>query len=295
MTSSAKILTFSVVTPSCNQADFIEDTIKSVLWQKGNFYIDYIIMDGGSTDSSVNIIKKYEQMLKEGQWPIKCKGINYRWVSEKDDGQSDAIEKGFALAEGDIGVWLNSDDTFYSDTVFETVAGYFENGDDDLIVGNGITIDKNGKKIGNYRTDRINIKELIFLDYHILQPSAFLKLSFFRNNPFDKSLYYSFDVDFFIRLLLSGIRYKKVPEILSCNRIYPGTKSTSGMGKLVREFIKIERKVSNNWLLIFLSWIYKYLSVAAHYKYKKSKIFWKIYMKIRNLFFFLILGTWGRK
>ena len=81
-----------------NHGRFIEDTIKSVLNQEGDFYIDYIIMDGGSTDNSVEIIKKNEQLLKEGKWPIKCRGIEYRWASEKDRGQSDAINKGFRVA-----------------------------------------------------------------------------------------------------------------------------------------------------------------------------------------------------
>ncbi len=288
-------LTFSVVTPSLNQGEFIEDAIKSVLSQEGDFYIDYIIMDGGSTDGSVEIIKKYENLLKEGKWPVRCRGIEYSWISEKDRGQADAIEKGFSRAKGDIGVWLNSDDIFYSASVFATVAKYFIEDDIDLLIGDGITVDRQGRQLGVYHTDRINLKELIFLDYHILQNSAFLKMQYYRDNPFNKNFNYSFDVDFFIRLIASGIRYKKVPDKLSCFRIYPETKSVSGQWKRVKEVMAIERQYTDNKMLLFVSWIYKYLSIVFHIRYGDSILVRKAFFSIRNLFYWLILGTWGRK
>jgi glycosyltransferase involved in cell wall biosynthesis len=180
-------ITFSIVTPSYNQGRFLEEAIRSVLGQKGDFHIDYIITDGGSTDDSVEIIKKYERLLADGKLQIGCRGIRYRWVSEKDKGQADAIEKGFALTSGDIGAWLNSDDVYFNDEVFAAVARYFNSEDIDLLIGNGILIDRGGNFIGNYQTEKIDIKELIFLDYHILQPSAFLRLEYFKKNNFDKN------------------------------------------------------------------------------------------------------------
>lgn len=295
MQEQENLFTFSIVTPSYNQGEFLEDTIKSVISQKGNFYIDYIIMDGGSTDTSINIIEKYEKLLRERQWPVKCKGINYRWVSEKDKGQVDAIEKGFAIARGDIGVWLNSDDIFYSDTVFETVAKYFNAEDVDLVIGNGIIIDRKGHKIGDYRTREINFKELVFLDYHILQPSAFLKIHFLKKPNFDNTLIYTFDVEFFIRLIRSGIKYKKVLENFSCFRIYPEIKTMSGLEKRHSEFFKIAKQVTKNPFLLSISWIYKYLEVVIRIKYSKSKFIQKIFPTLRNIFYLVILGTWGRK
>ena len=289
------LITFSVVTPSFNQGEFIEETIKSVLSQKGKFCIEYIIMDGGSADNSVDIIKKYENLLKEGKWPVKCKGIEYKWLSERDEGQADAIEKGFAYAKGDIGVWLNSDDIFYSDNTLETVAMYFEKEDINLLIGNGIIIDKQGCKTGNHKTDRIDFKELVFLDYHILQPSAFLKIQFLKNNPFDKRLNYTFDADFFIRLILSGVKYKKVSDTFSCFRLYPETKTISSMYKRVKESMIIERKVTNSRLLLCASWIYKYFSVVIRVKYGKSYLVRFLYPYINKLFYRLIVGTWGRK
>lgn len=131
----------SIVTPSYNQADFIADTIESVLSQEGDFYIDYIIIDGGSSDGSPDIIAKYENALKENcrteiisdlcfyiaEKPYKfnrCKGISYRWLSEKDKGHGDALNKGFSKSIGDIMCWLNSDD-MYLDDAFQAVTEIF--------------------------------------------------------------------------------------------------------------------------------------------------------------------------
>jgi glycosyltransferase involved in cell wall biosynthesis len=103
----------SVITPSLNQGEFIERTILSVLSQKGDFDLEYIIVDGGSRDDSLDIIERYEHSLI--------------WVSEKDRGQSDAINKGFNMASGDIFAWLNSDDTYEPGGLAEVVEQYDKN------------------------------------------------------------------------------------------------------------------------------------------------------------------------
>src|SRR4030065_468365 len=100
----------SIVTPSYNQGKFIAETIESVLSQEGDFYIDYIIMDGGSADNSLEIINKYDQLLKKGRWSVKSRGIKYSFTSKKDKGQSDALKIGFSQAAGEILCWINSDD-----------------------------------------------------------------------------------------------------------------------------------------------------------------------------------------
>lgn len=288
-------ITFSIITPSYNQGKFLEDAIKSVLIQKGNFYIDYIIMDGGSTDNSVEIIKKYEGLILNRKLAINCKGIKYRWRSEKDEGQADAIEKGFALTSGDIGAWLNSDDVYYNDEVFANVSRYFISEDIDLLIGNGTLTDKEGNFIGDYRTEKIDIKELIFLDYHILQPSAFLRLEYFKKNNFDKYLNYTFDVEFFIRLLKKGIKYKKIKEYLSCFRIYPEIKTMSGLEKRYRESLLIANKFSNDKTFLFISRIFKYFSEVIEIKYQRYFLVRLLTQLIRNIAYRLVIGTWGRK
>ena len=106
---------FSIVTPAYNTALHIAETIESVLSQAGDFEIEYTIMDGGSTDGTVEIIKKYEQLLNEKKYPIKCLGVTFKWQSEKDRGMYDAINKGFSQATGDIYAWINADDIYEPD------------------------------------------------------------------------------------------------------------------------------------------------------------------------------------
>ena len=290
------IPTISAVTPSLNQGEFIEDAIRSVISQEGDFYIDYIIMDGGSTDNSVEIIKGYEQLLKSGKWPVKCMGIEYTWVSEKDRGQADAINRGFLRAIGEIGVWLNSDDYFYDTNVFSHVVSAFSKDETlDLLIGDGILVDRNKNYLGKHHTDRIDEEELLFLDYHILQPSAFLKTEHYRKRALSTNFTYCFDVDFFIGLILSGIRYKKIDQTLSCFRFYPENKTASGGKARFREFMAIEKKYSRNILKIGISSVYKYLEVVLRKKYKQSRLFDYIFPFMRNIFYLMLLGTWGRK
>ena len=103
----------SIVTPSCNQAKFVGETIESVLSQEGDFEIEYSVMDGGSTDGSVDIIRRYADLVASGGWPVRCRGITMSWVSERDAGQTAAINAGLRHATGDIFSYINSDDLYF--------------------------------------------------------------------------------------------------------------------------------------------------------------------------------------
>lgn len=172
---------------------------------------------------------------------------------------------------------------------------YFISEDIDLLIGNGTLTDKEGNFIGDYRTEKIDIKELIFLDYHILQPSAFLRLEYFKKNNFDKYLNYTFDVEFFIRLLKKGIKYKKIKEYLSCFRIYPEIKTMSGLEKRYRESLLIANKFSNDKTFLFISRIFKYFSEVIEIKYQRYFLVRLLTQLIRNIAYRLVIGTWGRK
>ena len=116
---------FSIVTPVYKGEKYIKETIESVLSQKGNFEIEYIIVDGGSSDKTIKIIKGYEKKIKDNHFHINCSNINLKWISEKDKGMYDAINKGFKIATGDIFAWINHDDK-YAPGAFEIILKTFE-------------------------------------------------------------------------------------------------------------------------------------------------------------------------
>lgn len=116
---------FSIITPVYNGEKYIAETIKSVLSQEGDFEIEYIIQDGGSTDETLSVIKSYAKKLQEGLFSVKCKGITFQWYSKKDRGMYDAIEKGFSRATGDVYAYINADDK-YLPWAFATVVAIFD-------------------------------------------------------------------------------------------------------------------------------------------------------------------------
>ncbi|SPQ00560.1 putative Glycosyltransferase [Candidatus Sulfobium mesophilum] len=193
-------MTISIITPSYNQAQFLAETIQSVLGQEGDFNLDYIIVDGGSTDDSVAIIKHFERLLGEGGRQVKCRGINYRWISEKDKGQTDALIKGFRMAEGEILAWLNSDDIYLPDTL-QTVSAFFrENPGTALLYGDAHYCDTDGKIIGRYPAEDFNLRKLAYFNF-ICQPSTFFRREAFEAvGGLDERLHFAMDFDLSVRI-----------------------------------------------------------------------------------------------
>src|SRR5512136_2224736 len=147
--------TVSIITPSFNQAHFIEETIRSVLAQDYP-NLEYIIVDGGSTDGSVEIIQKYAGHLA---W----------WVSEKDKGHADALNKGFAHARGDILAWLNSDDTYYPGAVAEAVTYLQSHPETGMVYGDADLTDNAGHVIGRFASRQTDYNRLLRGSVHIPQ------------------------------------------------------------------------------------------------------------------------------
>ena len=219
-------IVISIITPSYNQGAFLAETIESVISQAGEFFIDYIIVDGGSSDDSVDIIKRYDSLLKTGQWPIKCEGITYRWMSERDKGQTDALMKGFRLAQGDVFAWLNSDDT-YLPGALQTAAGYFrDHPDAGLLYGDAHYIDISGAIISNYRTAEFDLGRLAVANI-ICQPAAFFqKAAFEAVGGLDETLRFAMDYDLWIRI---GKRFhcRHIPQLLATYRLHESSKTIS--------------------------------------------------------------------
>ncbi len=214
----------SIVTPSFNQGSFLSETIESVIGQEGDFRIDYVIMDGGSTDGSIEILKRYERLLSEGGWRVRCGGIRYRWVSEKDNGQTDALIKGFRLAEGEILGWLNSDDAYLAGTIQTVTAFFRQNVGIELLYGDAHYCDTEGKIIGRYPVENFDIRKLAYFNF-ICQPATFFsKKSFEAVGGLDGGLNFAMDYDLFVRIVK---RFKccYLPQFFSKYRLHESSKT----------------------------------------------------------------------
>jgi len=193
-------LVISVITPSYNQGEFLEETLASVLSQEGNFHLDYLIIDGGSNDNSVEIIKRYEKLLDEQRWQVRCCGITYRWLSEKDRGQTDALSKGFRLAKGEILAWLNSDDVYLPGTLQSVAAFFRDNPTIALLYGEAHYCDSDGEIIGRYPTGGFDLGKLAYFNF-FCQPSTFFRSEAFEAvGGLDDTLHYAMDYDLFVKI-----------------------------------------------------------------------------------------------
>lgn len=177
----------SIVTPSYNQAQFLEATIQSVLSQDYP-HLEYIIVDGGSTDGSLEIIRNYADRLA---W----------WVSEPDRGQTDAINKGFARARGEIFAWLNSDDTYEPGAVRAAVEFLMTHPEVGMVYGDANFIDEAGRVIGKFNARQTDYRRLRRGYVHIPQQAAFFRASLWREvGPLDPSFYFAMDYDLWVRI-----------------------------------------------------------------------------------------------
>ncbi len=214
----------TIVTPSFNQGEFIAETIESVIGQAGDFFIDYVIVDGGSIDDSVQIIREYDDLLQQGKWPVACRGITYRWLSEQDRGQADALMKGFRMAAGEILAWLNSDD-LYLPGALETAADFFRNNQEGgLMYGAGEYCDREGVTVGRYRTQEFDFRKLAWFNF-ICQPSTFFRAEFFHGvGGLDTTLRFAMDFDLWIRMSRQ-FPGSYLPRLLSRYRLHGGSKT----------------------------------------------------------------------
>ena len=240
-----KPLTFSVVTPSYNQGAFLETTILSVLSQDGPFYIDYIISDNQSTDNSLEIIKKYDDLIKNRQYPIHCLSITYRWWT-KNSSQTIAINKSFNMAQGSILAWINSDD-YYEPGTFQIIAKQFElHPEYDLIYGHCFALYQNDSHQKLLKAEPGDYEKFLRRNHSVCQPAAFFtKKIFDQVGPIDDSLQYAFDYDLWLKILKVG-RGLCIDKVLANFRIWPGSKTYREQARFQADRQKIFRSHGGN-------------------------------------------------
>jgi glycosyltransferase involved in cell wall biosynthesis len=232
----------SIITPSYNQARFLETTIQSVLSQQG-VELEYIIVDGGSSDGSQEIIQRYADRLA---W----------WVSEPDKGQTDAINKGFSRARGEILAWLNSDDTFEPGAAAEAAAYLQNHPDAGMVYGDANFIDENGKVIGMFPARQTDYRRLKQGYVHIPQQASFFRARLWQMvGPLDPSFYFAMDYDLWVRLArLAPLVY--TPRLWASFRLHGSGKTIAADDRCWPEMMRVHTREGGSKLSILYA---KYL------------------------------------
>ena len=232
----------SIVTPSYNQQRYLEETIRSVLDQDYPA-LEYFVIDGGSNDGSVEIIKKYADKLTG-------------WVSEPDQGQTEAINKGFLRSSGEFMAWLNSDDIYQPGAIRSAVEFMQKNPEIGLVYGDTDLIDGSGKKIGRFNAQQTSYQRLMRGGVYIPQPAAFWRRELWeRSGPLDPSYYFAMDYDLWVRFSkMTQIKY--VPELWASFRIHDSGKSTISDSRCWPEMKRVYRREGGSLISAFMGKYY---------------------------------------
>lgn len=237
--SSSRGPLVSIVTPSLNAERFLDATINSVLVQDYPD-IEYVVMDGGSADGSLEILRRYEGRL--------------RYVSEPDAGQADAINRGFALTSGEILAFLNADDAYFPGAVATAVRAFAARPDAGVIYGDAVYVDERGAEVGPYPVesfDRFKLERRCF----ICQPAAFFRRdAFVASGGLDTSLRFALDYDLWIRM---ARRYPmvKIDTRLATLRLHDRAKTVSETEQALHETIVV---LQRHFRYVPFNWLYGY-------------------------------------
>lgn len=258
----------SIVTPCLNQGRFIEETIRSVLLQ-GYPNLEYIIIDGGSTDDSIEIIKKYEPWLAH-------------WISESDEGQAAALAKGFSQATGDVFAWVNSDDLYLANAFGYVVRTFFRTAGD-IVFGNTLLIDQWSNTIGERRlapyVPWLSGQGIFFGGYGIYQPAAFWSRKLYADSGgIDVSFRFCMDNDLIARFVIVGAKFQFVRRFLAGFRVHSASKTSNLRHVASQEYrLIVERLPRCSWIRRAIvrtgcrSWRLAYHISHLEFKYLRSK------------------------
>lgn len=219
---------FSVVTVSFNQAPYLEQAIRSVLGQTG-VEIEYIMVDPGSTDGSRDIIARHADDFAH------C-------LLEPDRGPADGLNKGFALATGEIFCYLNSDDLFLPEAFARAAAWFRRDPACDVICGNGYVVDGNGTPVRRVYSDRFGLRAAAYGAAIAIQPSTFFRAQAYRAaGGFNVENRSNWDGELVVDMALAGARFRNVPDFMSCYRVY--AESITGSARLADAHAQYEARM----------------------------------------------------
>jgi glycosyltransferase involved in cell wall biosynthesis len=221
----------SIVTPSYNQGEFIGEAVASVRLQNYENY-EHLVIDGMSTDSTIDVLR---DLIANDS------GEKLLWVSEQDNGQSEALNKGFCRAKGEIIGWLNSDDRYRTGCFERVIKAFRQNPEVDIIYGDYRMIDKSGKLLQVRR--EIEFNAFILMYHHVLYipttTTFFRRKIFDEGNQLEEKFQYAMDLDFFIRLWKQGYKFKHISEIVADFRLQPESKTCTSPDKQQMEHKQI--------------------------------------------------------
>lgn len=243
--ASSELPLVTVITPSFNQGKFIRETIESVLTQEYP-HIEHIVIDGGSSDETLGILKEYES-----------RDSRFRFVSEPDNGQSHALNKGLKFAEGSIIGWLNSDDTYLTNSVKKAVDTLENHPEWAMVYGSAYITNEENKILKTVPVQPFNIENL-FDSCIICQPAAFIKKKVLdKLGGIDESFDFCMDYDLWLRISKNNHIIGYVEDFLANSRFHPSSKSATsfvdiGFPEILRTSVKNLGTASNNWINYFL-------------------------------------------
>ena len=223
-TSLPKQPLVSIVTPSFNQAAFLEQTMLSVLEQDYP-RVEYIVVDGMSTDGSIDIVKKYAAKLAH-------------WESKKDKGQADAINKGMARAKGDIIAWLNSDDYYLPQAITRAVEAFRKNPNASIVYANMLAVNEQGQVTNTLTYRQLTLEDLLCFQI-IGQPAVFMRREAFEKaGGLDTTFHFMLDHNLWIKIAMRG-QLVYVPQIWSAARYHPDAKNRALAVEFGRDAFRI--------------------------------------------------------
>jgi glycosyltransferase involved in cell wall biosynthesis len=247
----------SIVTPSFGQAKFLERTMQSVFAQTYS-NLEYIVVDGGSRDHSKEIIEKLSAKLA---W----------WVSEKDCGQTEAINKGFTHANGEILAWLNSDDTYQPNAISEAVEFLQDYPEVGLVYGDANFIDENNRVVGRFRARQTDLAGLRRGYVHIPQQASFFRADLWNKvGPLDESFFFAMDYDLWVRLAKTS-QLKYIPRIWANFRLHEETKTISADERCWPEMLRVHYRDGGSRLapIVLKYWLRKLASPIINWKRRR--------------------------